>query len=314
MTESEKVANGPDGNSAGFGVYALAATYAAFVVSLIYFFSYGGSTYGIGSIAGTIAFVVAFLCALVLSPVFAAARTATNEISYFLLHLGVGMGIGAILADRNPYATEWHHFVLAPIALTVTAASLAAWLLVFLFVKPGDPPTYREDGWQVSAFWLSALACMVLPVPAIIAEAPLDPSCHNQFRGGRSSARPTLRAKFQLTERDSTIIGSLYDEFADSHQLSVRRHPRIPDSQSRSLCNDDVIISAGGVFEGGRHGMSAFPHENAADWTPLTAELVCFLEKELESDIRFTGNGGEEIERPDFLHESCSTVKQQSVP
>lgn len=284
-------------------MFALAAVYSAVVVAFTIFFDYRAHV--VGGFAALVALVIAFMCTLALAPVFFWARGNISEIAYFLLHLFVGLGIGAYRAAKNPYATDWRDLILVPESLIVVAASLSAWLFVVVTVSPRRPLRRRPESWKNPGRVGLLLVFLVLPAPVMVSKSATDPSCHNTFRGGRISARPELRLRFQLSERDRARIDMLYDEFAHSHELSVRAHPYVPESQQRSLCNDDVVFSSGGVFEEGRHGLSVYPHEDAGDWGPLAGSLVCFLEQNVESDIHYTGADGEQIDRPGFLLESC---------
>lgn len=291
------------GGRTGFSMFALAAVYSAVVVAITSFFDYGAQT--VGAFAALVALVVGFFLALALAPVFFWARAYISEIAYFSLHLFVGLGIGAYRAAKNPYALGWQDLILVPESLIVVAASLSAWVFVVVTVSPGRPLRRRPDSWKSSGRAALLLAFLVLPAPVMVSKSATDLSCHNTFRGGRTAARPELRLRFQLSESDQAKISTLYGEFAQSHELSVRGHPYVPESQQRSLCNDDVVFSAGGVFKEGRYGLSAYPHEDAGDWRPLAGRLVCFLEQNLESEIQYTGDDGERIDRPAFLLESC---------
>lgn len=297
--------NANKSREAGLWPFIFAAGYSALVVSIILFNRYGGSEYGIGSFAAAVAFVIAFLCAAALSPFFATFRTRLSDPSYFLLHLGTGMVIGAALALGNRFATEWHHFVLVPIALTVQGASLAAWLVVFMATTPGDPTELRSKRWFTNAIWILPLACIALPLPAIFAEVAEDPSCHNALRGQRFSVSPSLSASIQLQDHEAGRIGSLYDDFAESNGLSVRRRENLPDSQGHSICNSNLVVESGTNFDTGRHVLTIYLHEGAKNWEPLAASLICSLESNLESEVRITGGARQIIERPSFLGDSC---------
>ena len=274
--------------------YFGAAAYAALVVGIGMFASYGGGTYGIGFFAGCIAFFVALFFASVLAPCFWSARHVMSEFQYFCFHLVVGIGLGTMYAGRNPYALEWHQFVYNHDAFLISCASMAAWLFIALIVPPGKKRKYR-DGW-VAAFSpvILFLAAMLLSVPIYVAPVPTDPSCHNVFLGGRTSASPAIRLTIFVGPSGHRKLPELYERFAADYGLSIRGHAYRSDSPQRSICNDDVKIDAGGVFgPEGKHDVAFFPHLGGEGWEPLASELICRLDAEWGDTLTFTGNGGE---------------------
>ncbi len=306
MTEKPK----PDCSSLPdppFKPFLKAALYAAAVVGIAIYFEYDGSTYGIGFFAGAIAFGVAFFCALILALPFHLARNKLAEAPYFLLHLIVGIGIGALRATQNPYTNEWHHYIYNYDALLVSCASLAAWLYVVLHVPPGRPKLSRTHSAIVAGSPVALLAGLVLlPIPIIHSSVPADPSCHNSFRGGRTTARASIRMTISVKQTDKAALSSVYDRFAKDFDLSSRGHPLLPESTQRNMCNDDVKISAGGTHSNGKHSIGFYPHIGGASWEPMASELVCRLESKWGASLTFTGGGGEVISRPSEISQECA--------
>ncbi|MEO0616486.1 MAG: hypothetical protein AAFY69_10190 [Pseudomonadota bacterium] len=288
------------GNRAGFLPFFLASLYAAGTLAFCLYVGYGGET--LGGIAAAVAFFIAFVCAFVLTPVLFVARRVLGETWYFLLHLLIGGAIGVSRSARNLYAENWLDLLLVPDSLMVIMTSMAAWLFVVLSVSAGQPSRTRPESWRFWRWGGLFVGFFTLHIPTSVSETPTDPSCHNVFLGGRQSARASVRMNFELSRRERQLIGSWYDRFAGSQGLKVRRHR----SPSRSMCNDDILFEAGGVFEGGRHGLSGYPHDGGGDWRPVTGALICYLEGKLDRPIRFTGGGGEDIERPEFALAYCA--------
>ncbi|MEM6809680.1 MAG: hypothetical protein AAF574_10610 [Pseudomonadota bacterium] len=288
------------GARAGYLPFFLASLYAAGTLAFCLFVGYGGQA--LGGIAAGVAFVIAFVCAFVLTPVFFVARRVLGEVAYLLLHLLIGGAIGINRSAPNLYAEGWLDLVLVPDSLMVIMTSLAAWLFVVLSVTAGQPSRKRPESWSLWRWGVLFVGFFTLHIPTSVSETPTDPSCHNVFLGGRQSASPSVRMNFELSERERQLIGSWYDRFAASQALRVRRHR----SPSRSMCNDDIVFRVGGVFEGARHGVTGYPHDGGEDWQPVTGALICYLEDRIDRPIRFTGGGGEDIERPEFALAYCA--------
>lgn len=297
-----------------FKPFAFAALYSAAIISIAVSFGSGGGAYGIAHLIFPIVFFVAFSCALSLSPIFYYARKFLPEFPYFLLHLAIGVGIGAIRAASNPYASDWHHYVYNPNALLVSVASLAAWLYVFIYTNPRQTSFASPGDWKKYLPPALLLGVIIAPIPIGLAPVPEDPSCHNSFRGDRTRVSPSVRLEFRLhhlsdveLESFKEEVSELYDNFATEFDLSVTSHPLLPESTQRSICNDEIIISAGGTFSPGRHGVSIYEHIGAKDWEPLASELVCRIERKWNGVIVFTGKRGEDISKPEYLLQDCAS-------
>ncbi|MDJ0709524.1 MAG: hypothetical protein QNJ14_03990 [Woeseiaceae bacterium] len=294
--------------------FVIAALYAAAIVGIGMFFVYGGGEYGIGQIAGIVAFGVALFWALILSPIFYFARSNTTEVPYFLLHLGVGVSIGAIRAASNPYASTWTHYVYNHDALLVSCASMAAWLYVVLQTPPGSTRLEgRSKASRAASPVVLILGLALLPIAIISTPIPVDPSCHNVFRGGRTSAAPAILLNIRVPDSDKAELGALYDSFAEDFDLSIRGHRQSADSTSRSICNDDVVISAGGTHPpDGRHTLSFFQHISGTGWEPLASELICRIEAKWSDSMTFSGRGGEDIPKPAIVAKDCIAPPSQT--
>lgn len=277
------------------------------------FFWTGGAEYGIAQFAGLVGFLIAFLCALALAPVFWYARSRLSEVPYLLLHLSAGLGIGALRAI-NPYATEWYQYVYNHDALLVSCASLGAWLCVILRAPAGRSKSIRSIyGVAALSPMILVLGLLVLAIPIVVAPVPTDPSCHNVFRGGRSSASPAIRITLWIEQSEKTALGDLYDRFAAEYHLSIRRHPLLPESTQRSICNDDVVIEAGGSVRDGQQSLAFYPHIGGSGWEPMANDLICRLEARWGDTLVFTGDGGEKIPRPAILGDKCPAGERQGT-
>ena len=296
----------PTPAKAPFKPFVIAALYAATVVGIGMFFQYGGGRYGIGQIAGIVAFGVTFFWALVFAPLFYFAKREFSEINYFLLHLGIGLGFGAMRAARNPYVTEIHQYIYNNDAIVVSCASMAAWLYVVLLVKPGDANDKRRlrIRKEYSPFALF-VALAVLAIPISTAPKPTDPSCHNTLRNGRMSASPSVRIRMTIAEDEISELTRVYEQFAADYGLSIRGHALLPEAAQRNICNEDVTISAGGVFKNGRHGIGFYQSEHGSGWEPMASDLICRLESRWADTMIYTGGGGEEIHKPEIVALGC---------
>jgi hypothetical protein len=249
---------------------------------------------------GTLAAMVTFLSAMLLAGFFLHMRREISGPAYFILHVLVGVLIGATLAKRNPHIVDWHQYLYNQTTLTVLCPSMAAWLYVALFL-----PARAVRGTFAAAHPGVTLVVMTLAVPAlaaaiVTAPVPADPSCHNVFRGGRLSARAALDVGLRLKKGESTKLRAIYDDFARDFGLSVRR-----DRGHRSLCNDEVLIEGSAVNGHWGYLLLVYPHEARDGWQPLVQELDCRLRMRWEESMVYIGDDGGEIARPDFLAESC---------
>lgn len=284
--------------------YALASLYAGLVVGSALLLLYAGGGPEFALMVGLIAGGATFCAAIVLSIPFKVARERLSGPAYFLLHLAVGLGIGAYRAAQGPYVFELHQYIFNQDALMVTCASLGAWLFVVLTVSPGGEPRSSgsilrdEKRYPVLLFGLAALV-----VPILVAPVPEDPSCHNALRGGRTSVQSTLRLMIRIPENQAKRLDSIYGQFAEDYSLSTRRFDSHPDFPYRSLCNDDVKIELTGIFNGDRHVVGFVEHEHASGWEPLAGELLCRLASEWGVDtITYDGGElGEGIEKPEIF-------------
>ena len=275
----------------------LGSAVAAMVSFIAYLVIYGDL---IGMVAAPIAAIATFISAMLLAGFFLHMRFEVSGLTYFILHVVVGVLIGATLAKRNPHIVDWHQYLYNQTTLTVLCPSLAAWLYVACFLPARKAPRSFAATHPGVTLVVMTLAVPAMAASIVTAPVPTDPSCHNVFRGGRLSARPALNVGLRLKKGESTKLRAIYDDFASDFGLSVRRH-----RGHRSICNDDVLIEGSAV--NGHHGyvLLVYPHEARDGWQPLVQELDCRLRMRWEHSMVYIGGHGGEIARPAFLAESC---------
>lgn len=281
-----------------------ASSYVAAVIGisgLVSSFRLGAASIIIGVIGATIAFACAFLLSLPLLY----ARARLSEWTYFLIHIAVGAAVGALYAARNPYIDDSILLLTSAAAVLVNTASVAGWLYVALTVPPGRPG--RFDVGATAGPWtplILAIGLVVLPIPQVYAPMPEDDSCHNALRGSRTSVTPALILSFEAID-DPQALGIEYDRFAIEHALSRRTVTPRPESSQRSLCNEDVVISAGGTFGTGRHEVSVYVHEGGDKWEPLAADLICRLRSRWGDGMRLSGARAEDFSGGAYAEVAC---------
>ena len=289
--------------------FVRASAYAGLVVAIGMGFLYTtGQAPSLGPFVAVLAFVPAFLCAVLLAfLIFAKARVKLNELHYFLLHLGVGVLIGSILAARNPHVTGLWGLVYNHQAALAWTASLAAWLYVVLYVPAGrmHAEVARPKLGEYSPIVL-IIGLIVLPIPIIIAPTPTDPSCHNVLRGGRLSASVSGSMRMIVPAEDVSTLVGIYEQFAKDYDLQIRGHALRPESAQRNICDENVTIVAGGVFSNGQHSILFYQSEAGPGWGEMAGDLVCRLEYHWKDSITFTGKAGEPIEKPAILKIDCA--------
>ena len=266
------------------------------VVFIAYLVIYGP----LGALAAPIAAMVTFLSAMLLAGFFLHMQSRIGGFGYFILHMLVGVDIGATFAARNPHIVDWHQYLYNQTTLTVSCASMAAWLYVASFLPARNVRESFATAHPGVALVVIALAIPAMAASIVAAPVPTDPSCHNVFRGGRLSARPALDVGLRLKKGESTKLRAIYDDFARDFGLSVRR-----ERGHRSICNDDVLLE-GSATNGHRgYRLLVYPHEGRDGWQPLVQELDCRLRMRWEASMVYIGGNGGEIARPQFLAESC---------
>ena len=300
--------------------FFLAAIYSAATVAGSIFMYSGYAPFR--GLVGMAVFIGIFTYALTLSLFFYIARWYLSEISYFLMHLLVGLGIGVLRVSSTSYEPSWEHYLFSPEALFPTLAAMSAWLYIFIFTSPqSSKKTFeRSEKWKGYMSLLLFLNFFIAPVPPppplFQSSSSEDSSCHNVFRGERTRVSPSLMFHFRKQDYSQieldlfkSEISEFYDGFAAEYGLSIQGHPIHEDSTQRNICNDSIIIRSGGTFSQGWHSVSVFEHVGASDWEFMISDFVCRIEQKWDGRIYFK-EGGEEIPKPEFLIQECAEINE----
>jgi hypothetical protein len=133
-----------------------------------------------------------------------------------------------------------------------------------------------------------------------------DNSCHNLFRGGRTSIEPSLNMNLQIANSERTNLKALLQAFATKNNMSfvdVGIHsPDLPQSFYLSVCNEDgVNFETEDDFALSGVSITVYIQKNNTNWMPLTKQLIADLNNQWPNKLQFIGSRGEVIPEPTSL-------------
>lgn len=168
--------------------------------------------------------------------------------------------------------------------------------------------------------------CAALILPSVVT----DSSCHNPFRGGRTSLVPQIYANVNLTGEDWPALTQTFADFAAAHALSLRRDQQIRHGElmwrSLDLCNEagisikiqdqlwldrtpppadmakdlsDRIKRTNDRLKGIK--LEVYELRAGSGWSPLTHDLLEKIETRWPDKISFEGPHGKAISEAEAL-------------
>jgi hypothetical protein len=143
-----------------------------------------------------------------------------------------------------------------------------------------------------------------------------DTTCHNMFRDGRTSIKPTVNMGLAINIEDWGALAEVFEEFSTAHALSLRKfgtlHPETVRTISLSLCSEagfnietsdqrwahrdyaPIVANRGTP-------VSIFETRDGSSWQEIGAKFADALEARWPGKLKFISSEGREIARPDII-------------
>jgi len=166
---------------------------------------------------------------------------------------------------------------------------------------------------QIIAAAAISASCAVLLLPSIVK----DRSCHNPFRGGRSSISPQIYASLNLTAEDWPELSQAITDFASANSLSFRSDQQTRSGQllwrSLDLCNEtgvhieildqpwlDRTSHAPAAIKGIK--VSVEELRAGSGWKLLARDMIDKINARWPEKLLFRGQGGGLISEAEALN------------
>jgi hypothetical protein len=160
----------------------------------------------------------------------------------------------------------------------------------------------------------AALLFRLIPLDGVRAPTE-DNGCHDLFADGATRVSPRFQINLKVSNDDWPELTDLLEEFAESHNWSLRNtsrpdngvvktleisacapnQPLIGINELRWASNDYAPLLGRGVE------IALYGNVPEPVWQPVAREIVTMLESRWPNNVKFLSGSGHEIERPEFL-------------